>query len=134
MIFVAPYKHDTHYDLMVDGLQQRGAYVTPGDEVPKIGYVGFNGQKFLAMAFLRRVEGGFGQLDGLVSNPEAPGSERHEGIDIVVENVLRTAKELGIKNITATSVDSSTLMRSNKHGFVKLPHTLIAVNTSGDSK
>ncbi len=87
------------------------------DSIPEIGFMAFEGSIPVAAAFLRRVEGGFAQLDGLVSNPECPSHIRHLGIDGVVSNVLNSAKKLGIKGVIAFTANKSTIVRASSLGF-----------------
>lgn len=97
-------------------------------EVPAIGYVAYCRGEPIACAFIRAVEGGYAQLDGLASNPSAPGEMRHSAIDLVVEKVMKEAKALGYKGMLAYSVDAATLMRSIRHGFKVMPHVLIVAD------
>ena len=117
-----------HYDELISCLRARDAYPTPKDELPTIGFVAFGGGKMIATAFLRRVEGGFAQLDGLMTNPSASSQERHVALDLVVDKLIEHARGLKIKHLIAFSNDSSTLLRSKAHGFVKQPYTMIAVD------
>ena len=114
-----------HYQKMLDWLAIRNHYLPSEDEMPTVGFVAKLDESPVAMGFIRRVEGSYGQLDGLVSNPSFPGDLRSQAIDIVVENIINKAKLMNLKSLTATSVDKFTLERSIKHGFVKLPHTVI---------
>jgi N-acetylglutamate synthase-like GNAT family acetyltransferase len=131
---VPRYSHNDHYSTICEWLRLREAYVSPKDEVPEIGFVAVDEGTPVAVAFLRRVEGGFGQLDGLASNPDASSLQRHRGIDAVVTKVLETAQELGIKSVLSFTESDSTLMRSQSHGFVAMPHALIVVSTDRQRK
>lgn len=130
MLYIENFNKNEHSELMRSFLSARRSYLPPDEEMPALGWVASDLESPVAMAFLRRVEGGYAILDGLVTDPEAPGSLRSKAIDLVVKKVLDTAKELGIKAVTATSVDANTLVRSNKHGFVLLPHSVIIANLS----
>ncbi len=122
---------DAHKCLLSAWLESHGERVPTDDEMPAIGCVARNERGIgVAMGFIRRVEGGFGHLDGLCTNPESPGSERHEAIDLIVDTLLKAAKEIGLKSVIAWSKDNSTIMRSEKHGFAQLPHTYLSVRLS----
>lgn len=125
---------ELHMSEIVAWLIEHEAYVPTKAEMPKYGYIAYIDGLPVAAAFLRRVEGGFGQLDGLVTDPLAPGVIRHEAIDAIVNEILKLAKELGIKAITAHSMDKSTLSRSAKHGFAALPHTMIVAAIGKESR
>lgn len=130
MLFIENFNKTEHMGLMNSFLAARRSYLPSDDEMPALGWVASDLEGPVAMAFLRRVEGGYAQLDGLVTDPGAPGALRSRAIDLVVKKVLDTAKELGIRAVTATSVDANTLVRSDKHGFVLLPHSVIIANLS----
>lgn len=125
---ITNFKWDEHFEVMFDWLEARGSYLPTEAETPEAGFVVYDKGTPTAMAFLRRVEGGFGQLDGLVTNPTQPGEIRGQAIDLVVEHILNLAQTLNIKSILSFSVDKNTLLRSVKHGFVPMPHILIAVD------
>jgi len=95
--------------------------------LPKIGYIATMNGHPIAAGFLRRVEGGYGQLDTLTSNKFFGSKIRHAGIVKVVDALLEDAKDLKLKGIVAFTVDSGILKRSADLGFKELPHKLIAL-------
>lgn len=125
---VIKYSNSKHFNALINILQERNCYLPTKEEMPKTGYVAIEGASLIAAAFIRRVEGGHGQLDGLTTNPKAPSELRHEAIDRVVQSCINRAKELNIRNIVAFTQDVMTKERSLRHGFVKLPHHLVALN------
>jgi hypothetical protein len=98
------------------------------EEIPLIGYISFIDEMPIAAAFLRRVEGGYGQIDGLVSNPECPGHLRHQALDIVIKKCIQDAKVLKLKNLMAFSIDVAAMARAKRLNFVELPHCLLAID------
>ena len=125
MFEVQPYSHDAHFDLISKWLVAHDVYVPKKAEYPEHGVVCYKDETPVAAAFLRRVEGSYAQIDGLVSNPMSGSSTRNECIDIVVLRIMKKARELGIIQLFAISTDSNTLLRSNRHGFTLLPHQVI---------
>lgn len=101
---------------------------------PKMGYMTFYRGTPVACAFLREVEGGYGILDGLCTNPDFPGDQRSVAIDMVVEALMRDAASNGVTALIAWSHDKNTLLRSAKHGFVKFPQTMIIANLKPTSQ
>lgn len=97
------------------------------DDIPEHGFIALDSNEGIAAAFLRRVEGSFGLLDGLITNPTADGKLRHEAIDLIVTEIIKLCRILEIKRLLAHSVDVGTLERSKKFGFISLPDTLIAL-------
>lgn len=96
--------------------------------LPKLGYIALlNGKQPVAAGFLRRVEGGYAQLDGLTSNPYFGSQIRHEGIKLVVDHLIDAAKQLKINGIMAFTADKGVLDRAAGLGFVKVEQQLIAL-------
>lgn len=129
MLFeIKPFVKSQHMALIAAWMGSRGRRIPPISEMPKVGYVVFLDSYPVAAGFIRKVEGGFGQLDSLVSNPIAPAKTRDAAIDAIVTQLLKRAKSMKIPHLLAMSEDENTLVRSEKHGFKKLPLTLIAVD------
>lgn len=117
--------HIGHFnELMVAHGFKKADYST----IPAIGWVVRHDSVPVAYAFLRRVEGGYGQLDGLIVNPDFHGEIRSQALDMAIEYAISSAKDAGIINILAFCRDKAPIERALKHGFGKLPHTLLALN------
>ena len=71
----------------------------------------------IAAGFLRRVEGGYAQLDTLTSNKHLGSIVRHQGITIIVNTLIQYAKDLQLRGIIAFNSDCSILRRSEELGF-----------------
>lgn len=106
-------------------LALRGCYLPKASELPQRGWIASLDGQDIAVNFLRLVEGGFAQSDGLCTNPWQEKALRHHGIEAVVEATLNCAKELGITQILAVTSDAGTLMRSSRHGYVHHPHLAV---------
>lgn len=92
------------------------------ETLPKIGWIAmhFNDNNVgtaVAAGFLRMVEGGFAQIDTLVSNAEYSSEMRHLAISTVVDKLIEEAKKLNLHGILATSKDESTIKRAVSIGF-----------------
>lgn len=118
----------SHIIFIGDALLERGHPLPPIDTYPEIGFVALHGEQFVAAAFVRQVEGGYGQLDGIVTNPCASGALRHKAQDLLFQTCIDAAKAKGIKGLMGYTIANSTGERSIKHGFEKLPHTLYVLN------
>lgn len=128
---VVRFSLDAHYGDLNACLEAWRVPPSPKDEIPATGFVVLTEGVVAAFAFIRLVEGGFGQLDGLTSNPSLPGEIRSQAIDAVVERLINEAKVMKLKKLIAFSRDNNTLERSVKHGFSPMPHTLIALGLEG---
>lgn len=120
-------------DTLNEWLELRGAPLVEVESIPRNGLIAYYEDEPVAMAFLRLCEGKFMMLDGLTTNPEASGPVRHAAIDGLVERLIARAKDLGMTDLLAWSVDTGTLERSKRHGFKASPYTLITKNLRGDS-
>ncbi len=95
--------------------------------LPRIGYIALRNGYPIAAGFLRRVEGGYAQLDTLTSNPMFGSLIRHQGIDLVVKALLEEAKTLKLHGIVAFTIDKGILSRAKDMGFVNCEHSLITL-------
>lgn len=125
---ILKFNKKSHMRALASILSTRGSYVPTKEETPEIGYLALKGGIVVATAFLRRCEGGYAQIDGLTSNQHCPSQDRHVALNKVIQKCIEKAKELEIKQLFAFSMDSSTIERSIKMGFVKLPHTLLGID------
>lgn len=95
--------------------------------LPKIGFMAIYNGHPVAAGFLRRVEGGYAQLDGLTSNPYFGSKIRHEGIDLVVDTLIQEAADLKLKGIIAFTKEPSIVSRAQEKGFKVIEQTLLAI-------
>lgn len=130
---VEPFSPDKHMHILCAWLTDRGTYVPSREEMPAYGFVAYDDSVPIAMGFLRCMEGGYAQIDGLATDPRASGEQRHLAQDAVVVQLINKAKHFGIKSLTAYSVHKGALKRALTHGFVHLPHTVIALDLTLES-
>ncbi len=114
-------------------LEQRDHHKISSKDVPLIGFIAHHNWEPIAIGFLRLIEGRNAIFDFIVTNPEALSSYRDLALNLIAEEIIKAAKRRKILRIIAYSVDASTLKRSLRHGFVQLPHTLIALDLKSDN-
>ena len=96
--------------------------------LPKIGYIATTDTGApVAAGFLRRVEPSFAQIDTLVSNAYLGSIARHEGISLIVDELLADAKRLKLEGIICLTSDTGVLSRAKAKGFHIVNQTVIAV-------
>lgn len=95
--------------------------------LPKAGYIALMNNQPIAAGFLRKVEGGYAQLDGLTSNAYFGSQIRHLGVKLVVDTLLQEAKDLKLHGIIAFTKDKGVLDRAATLGFKVVEQTLIAI-------
>lgn len=110
---------ENDYVSLCSWLDARGIKRWTKEHAPKIGYVVCEGSEPVVIGFLRMVEGGSAMLDGLCSNPSINPYRRNDAIDMVVKELIKKAKDLGLSGILSFSEDRNTLERSARFGFEK---------------
>ncbi len=123
---VIRFNKSKHFTPLQECWAAHGAYV-PKD-VPKVGFIAVKDHKLVAAVFLRRVEGGYGQIDGLVSNPTSSPEDRNKAIDLVSTKIMEQAKKLCPNGVLMMTKCKNTLMRSQKYGFEKSLLTVLAAD------
>lgn len=128
MIEVAEYQKD-YFDILTAMHESQSATTTFLDQetLPKIGYIASDSATHVAIGFLRMIEGGFGQIDTLVTNADLPGETRHLGVTAVVDKLIEVAKHLKLKGIISLTVDNGVLSRAEAIGFKVVPETVIVL-------
>ena len=124
---LVPFKH-RHYGMLLHMLEDQEApflgfvsYKT----LPKIGYLAMLGKHPVAAGFLRRVEGGYAQLDTFVSNRHFGSLVRHEGLSKVTEALINDAKDLKLLGILAITIDDGIIQRAKDQGFHVINQVLV---------
>lgn len=97
--------------------------------LPNIGYICYSNQEYqyVAAGFLRMVEGGYAQIDTLVTNPAIEPSIRHEAINLLVSTLIQRAKELKLKGIYALTLQKDIIERAEATGFRVIDHKVVAL-------
>lgn len=130
MVNVVPYNYK-HYAAVQYLHETQGCADASivSDSLPEIGFVALDeDDRVVAMGFLRLVEGGFAQIDTLVSDGTRPSDVRHEAISAVVDSIINKAKTLELKGVIALTLDKSILMRAEAIGFHVVPQAVIALS------
>lgn len=109
-------------------LSDRKAYQPNESEMPKVGFIVLEQDTPIAAAFLRKVEGGYGQVDGLTSNPHVESSKRHTALNLCINKCVEAAKDQGMRTVIGFCLDNTTTSRAESLGFVKQPHSLVVYN------
>lgn len=128
-ISLTPFKYK-HLQLLLDMLKDRDfIHISKINmkSLPKIGYIALLHDQPIAAGFLRKVEGGYGQMDTLTSNPFFGSQIRNEGIRLVVDELFKSAKEEGMVSIVSFTSDLGILERSQGLGFKVLEHSVIGI-------
>ena len=109
-----------HLDLL-----HRSRKMSQSDNLPEWGWIAFYRDAPIGAIFLRRIEGGFGMIDGLITYEKYPSIKRHEAIEELVRLLIEKAKELKLSGLMAFSRDISTLERARRIGFETQPDTFV---------
>jgi N-acetylglutamate synthase-like GNAT family acetyltransferase len=95
------------------------------DDIPEFGLLIEENGFFIAGIFLRKVEGGYGIIDGLIANPDIFNPKRKEAILKLVEAFLSQVKALGITKVIAWTSNMSTYEKAMHFGFQELRHEVL---------
>lgn len=97
---------------------------------PEMAYLPNIGYRYgdIAFGFLRLVEGGTAQIDGLVTNANYTGQERHEAIKQVVDAIIKHAKQLKLLGIICFTTNESVIHRAIRLKFTPQNVTLLSRN------
>jgi hypothetical protein len=95
--------------------------------LPRIGYVAIMGGHPIACGFLRRVEGGFAQIDTLASNAFFGSKIRNDGITLIVDELINEAKRLKLRGIISMTNDQGVMTRAKAIGFHEVQQSIIAL-------
>lgn len=85
--------------------------------LPEIGFIAFEGSNPISAGFLRRVEGGFAQIDTLVTNADFDKNTRNQGLSAVVSVLIKTAKDLNLNGLMFLTSEESIIERAKELGF-----------------
>lgn len=132
MMKIVAYERALHENELTRWFCLRGLDAKTAWEVPVLGFVAFDDEILVAMAFARRCEGHVAIFEGLSTNPDLGSKLRHRGINMVVKKILKRARADGVKVMLTYSVDVGTIERALALGFEELPHRLLALNLLED--
>jgi len=130
LVKIQDFEISKHYEVLLE-LHKRQksdtfSYLSP-ETTPKIGFLATFNDSPATIGFLRMVEGGYCQIDTMVSNPELPSNVRHESMTLTVNSLISKAKEMKLRGIIIYSIDESMLCRAEAIGFKSLPHEVMAL-------
>lgn len=98
------------------------------NELPQIGCIIKENDTPIVAAFLRRVEGGYAQIDTLISNPNVDKSLRDIAIDKCLKLLVNCAKTLKLRGLVSFCEVPASITRAEKHGFKQLNHKLMGIS------
>lgn len=119
-------KHGHHIEKWLEGHKLNSDRI---EDLPECGFIAHEESVGYAAGFLRHFEGcPYVFIEGLIANPQFLGKKRHHAINLVVQQIIKKSRQLGVKKILAYSKDSAALKRSERFGFHRLPHVLIGLD------
>jgi hypothetical protein len=117
--------HFEHYNAMRVKHNMVPASVS---SIPALGFVVECNFVPVAYAFVRLVEGGYGQLDGFIVNPDFHGEQRDKALNMVTDACESKAKAIGITHLYAFCETKPPIERALRHGYAKLSHTIMVLD------
>lgn len=119
------FSNSEHLPTLLSWLVKREAYIVTPEEIPENGFIVFDNDIAIAAGFLRLVEGGYAQIDGLTTNPDANSKQRSVAIDLVINAAIKRAKDLKIKQLMAFTELKNLSQRTQDFGFIKPNHHIL---------
>jgi hypothetical protein len=114
---VSSFNAAQHYKEVTDWWKRQDYPVLPLEALPKIGYIvdieGLN----LCAGWLYKTDANFALAEGFVGNPNVPWQLRTEGLDMLSEAIIKTAKEEGFKAVLSWITNKRMIERAELHGF-----------------
>lgn len=111
---------------MVRWLEQRQLPLWSEEYVPALGLVACYEDQPVAMAFLRRIEGGIAMIDGMIADPQS--HHRHEALDLLTEHLIAIAAEQGLSGLICLTELKPIVTRAQKHGFRPVPDAVLSLS------
>lgn len=119
-----------HFPLLVELLKANKSHIAHAvtlNNMPETGFIVFDVTP-VAMGFLRKVEGGAGMIDTLVTDPKASSELRHNAINLIVDELMKSAKHMKLYGVFAFTQEKCVISRARALGFNIAPDKLIHLN------
>lgn len=119
---------DSDKMILFDWLLKRDVNIEE-NEIPGHGYMVSSvlTREPIACGFLRE-HGRIGFVEGMTTNPDATSEERSEAMDDLICHLLDYAKRKNIKKVIGYTLHESIVARTERLGFKRQPHILIAID------
>lgn len=91
----------------------------PLSALPTIGMVTMDGDVAIASGFLYNTDSDFALIEFIVGNPELKHEVRGEGLDLVIDRLTSSAKEMGKKILISYTNHGRLIDRYKEHKFVE---------------
>lgn len=129
---ITTFKPKKHFEVLLDmhlSQHSKNYDAITLETLPKIGYIVYSNTEYhyVAAGFLRMVEGGFCQIDTMVTNPNLTGDIRNAGLKLLVDTLINKARELGLSGIVSYTHDNSVISRALSLGFKLVEYKVIAL-------
>ena len=128
-MILVPYRFGSHHHHTARKiLKIRHMNESLANDLPEITFIVFDTEaeiEPIAMGALRFVEGGYGMLDGFITDPTYSSDERNEALDLILKALMREAMKLKMKKVFAYTAEESLILRAYHEGFGYNPSKLI---------
>lgn len=88
--------------------------IIPQDHLPEFGFI----VPGIAAGFLYKTDSNFALLEFVIANPNSSKEDRANALDLVIENLILLAQELGFKSIFSSVTHPKLIDRYVNHGFI----------------
>ena len=93
-------------------LERQKSEIVEKETLPEIGYIALDEDQPVACGFLRKVEGGYAQLDTFTTNPGFVGELRDRAINGIVSRLTEHAKSYQMHGLFVITDNQSIIDRA----------------------
>lgn len=86
--------------------------------LPSIGFIVWQGIQPLTAGFLYTTNSKFGVVEWVISNPLSDRIERDAALDLLIDQLIKTASELNIDTLFTTTKHAKLIERYKSHEFI----------------
>lgn len=124
-MFITNYSAKTDNWTLSRVMKKREIDIQELKDLPKVGFLVFEEDRFIGAGFLRKCEGNVGIFDSYITDPAIPAKLRNQALEMITKNLIDAAKSNGINRLIAFSMDENTIIRSQRHGFALTDHKVL---------
>ena len=127
LVNVINYDHEEH-EYLLEFIAAKNGITSNGIIPSKIGFIGIVDNYPIAFGFLRDVDGQYGIIEGIMTDPDRSPARRHHALSAVINFLIDESKSLKHKLILAWTKEESILKRADDLGFnILQEHKLITL-------
>ena len=118
---------EKHYGVVSEWWKKQDWEVLPIHALPTVGMIAYDKEIPVASGFLYNTDSTFALIEFIVGNPDLDHKVRGEGLDIVINSLMDSAKLMDKKVILSYTSHKRLIDRYENHGFFKGDRDMIGM-------